>query len=121
MSDVTQLALITGTSVLINTVAAAQKKKDVVVPIVAGGIGFVGLALFGGLTNRYDVANAFAWVFLIGSLVLRGMPLLQVSNEVATKGAASNQTAKADNATTSSSNFATPATLTTAGRQNVPF
>lgn len=83
-SDASRLALIMGASVMINTVYSVQKGKDVVVPVVAGGITFVGLALFGGLTNRYSLSNAIAMVFLIASLTFRGLPLIQKSNLLGT-------------------------------------
>lgn len=82
--DATQLALVTGASVVVNTVSSIQRGKDPVVPIVAGGVVFVGLALFGGLTSRYDLSIALAWVFFLASFLFRGMALLKTSNTIAT-------------------------------------
>lgn len=92
-SDASRLALIMGASVMVNTVSSIQRGKDPVTPVVAGGVTFVGLALFGGLTNRYDLSNAIAMVFFIASLIFRGLPLIQKSNLLgSTAGGKQNKT-----------------------------
>jgi uncharacterized membrane protein YgcG len=96
--DVTQLALVVGATTLINVSHAASQKTDTVVPIVAGGLTFSGLAVAGGLFKRYELFTALAWLFLISALVFRGGPLLtsgsalvsSAKTRVTTGGPASN-------------------------------
>lgn len=78
-SDATQLALVVGTAAVINVVAGVREGKDTVPTAVASGAYFLGLSVLGGLTNRWDIAIAFAWVFLIASLVMRGIPLIRTT------------------------------------------
>lgn len=72
MADATSLALIVGTSTFINVVYDVQHKKKSVPTLVAGGFSFVALSVFGGLTGRYDVAQAFAVLFLLSAILLHG-------------------------------------------------
>lgn len=83
-NDVTQLGLVVGTAAFINVTYTVQKGRDPVPPLVASGIMFSGLAVFGQLANRFELAIAFAWVFLIASLISRGIPMLQSATAVVT-------------------------------------
>lgn len=85
--DAIQLSLVVGSAALINTVYSIQNKRDPVPPLVASGVMFAGLATVGALSGRYDLAIAFAWVFLLASLVTRGIPLIVTTTTLATKGA----------------------------------
>lgn len=83
MNDSSQLALVCAVTVAINGVyAASTEGKEPIVTIVAGGLAFVGLSAFGGLTGRYDVAIAVALVFLVSALVMRGLPLIRKSSQL---------------------------------------
>lgn len=85
-NDALQLSLVVGTAALVNTVYSIQKKRDAVPPLVASGVLYGGLAALGALTNRYDLSIAFAWVFLLASLVTRGIPLVVTTTTIATTG-----------------------------------
>lgn len=82
--DATQLGLVVGISTAVNVAYASANGKDAIVPLVAGGVTYVGLSVFGGLTKYYSVAIAVAWVFLLSSLVMRGIPLIQKTSALAT-------------------------------------
>jgi len=82
MNDSTQLALVCAVTVGINSVYAIDRGKDAIVTVVAGGLAFVGLSAFGGLTGRYDVAIAVALVFLVSALVMRGLPIIRKSSQL---------------------------------------
>jgi len=82
-NDATQLSLVVGSAALINTVYAVQRGNDGVTPLVGAGVMFGGLAIIGGLTNKWELPIAFAWVFLIASLVARGIPIVRASSELA--------------------------------------
>lgn len=86
-NDATQLSLVVGSAALINTVYAVQKGNDAVVPLVGSGVMFAGLLVVGGLTGKYELSIAFAWVFLIASLVGRGIPLIKSSSQIANANA----------------------------------
>lgn len=79
-NDVTQLGLVMGAATLINVTHNVRARKDAVPALVASGLMFGGLAVLGELTNKMQLAVAFAWVFLIASLISRGIPLLQSVN-----------------------------------------
>lgn len=81
--DISHLALICGVTVAVNAVSAIQRGKEPIVTVIGGGVGFVGLAVFGGLSGRMDLATAVAYVFLVSALVLRGIPLIRTSNTLA--------------------------------------
>lgn len=83
MSDVTQLTLVVGSAALINSVANVKENRDPVPPIVASGVMLGSLALFGELTRRFDLAIALAYVFLIASIVMRGIPLIRTTTSIA--------------------------------------
>lgn len=83
--DVSHLALVSGVTVAINAVSAINRGKEPIVSIVGGGVAFVGLAVFGGLTGRMELATAVAYVFLIAALVLRGLPLIRTSTALASQ------------------------------------
>lgn len=85
-NDGLQLALVVGSATLVNTVYAIQKQGDPVPPLVASGVLYAGLTALGGLTGRFDLAIAFAWVFLLASLVTRGIPLIVTTTTLATQG-----------------------------------
>lgn len=82
-NDSMNLALVVGTSALINSTYAISKGNDVVVPLVGSGIMFGGLTLVGALTNKWELPIAFAWVFLLASIVGRGIPLITASSNIA--------------------------------------
>lgn len=84
-ADISHLALVCGVTVAINTVSAVQRGKEPIVTVIGGGIGFVSLAVFGGLVGRMDIATAVAYVFLVSALVLRGLPLVRTTNVLATQ------------------------------------
>jgi 4-hydroxybenzoate polyprenyltransferase len=84
--DALQLGVVVGSAALVNTVYSIQKQRDAVPPLVASGILYGSLMLVGGLTKRFDLAVAFAWVFLLASLVTRGIPLVTTANTLATSG-----------------------------------
>jgi hypothetical protein len=82
MNDSTQLALVCAVSVAINSVHAIDAGKEPILTVVAGGLAFVALSAFGGVTGRYDVAIAVALVFLVSAIVLRGLPLIRKSAQL---------------------------------------
>lgn len=82
-NDAVQLSLVVGSAALINTVYAVQKNRDAVVPLVGSGVMFAGLSIVGSLSNKWELPIAFAWVFLIASLIGRGIPLIQSSSALA--------------------------------------
>lgn len=82
-TDVSHLALVSGVMVAINTVSAMKAGKEPIVPVIAGGLSFVSLAIVGGLLNRMDLATAIAYVFLVSSLFLRGVPLIRATTDLA--------------------------------------
>lgn len=76
-SDLTQIGLVIGVKALIDTSYAAQTgKNDPVVALVSNGLIFSGLVIFAGLSKLDRLAAALAYVLLIGSLVMRGLPLV---------------------------------------------
>lgn len=82
-ADISHLALICGVSTAINAVATMKAGNDPIVPVIAGGLSFVSLSIVGGLLNRMDLATAVAYVFLVSSLFLRGVPLVRTTTDLA--------------------------------------
>lgn len=74
--------MLTGVSVVMNTLYAIQHKGNAAVTVVAGGFLFVALALIGGITGRYDVARALAVVFLLSSALTHGIPLIESATKI---------------------------------------
>lgn len=85
-NDVSTLALVSAVTVAINAAYTIQKGGDGVISVVAGGVSFVALATFGGLTGRMELATALAYVFLIAALFIRGLPLITSTSALVTKG-----------------------------------
>jgi uncharacterized membrane protein len=83
MDDVTSLILICGIATAVNTVYQIQNNKNGVTTGLAGGLVFVSLAVLGGLTGRYDIARAFAWLFLLSAAILHGIPLVNSVGQLA--------------------------------------
>lgn len=81
--DVGQLAIISAATIAINTANAAKEGKDIVTPIIAGGVAFAGLSFVGQLW-RWDLVNAIAGVFLLAALINRGLPLISGAVNIAT-------------------------------------
>lgn len=87
-NDALNLAMIVSVSTLVNTVHAIQtqgaknpkQRGNPVTTALAGALTFVALATFGGLTGRYDLAKAVAVLFLVGALVMHGIPLVTGTN-----------------------------------------
>jgi len=97
MTDATSVGLLTGTSALINTVYAVQNKRDPIPILVGSGVMFAGLTLVGGLTGKWQLASAFAWVFLIASLLTHGTSLIRTVDGLANaKAPISTRTTTAD-------------------------
>jgi len=86
--NASHLALVCGVTIAINTVASIASGKEAIVTVVAGGTAFVGLAMLGGLTGRYDLATAVAYVFLVAAIIMRGLPIIKTTTTLATKGTA---------------------------------
>lgn len=79
--DVSHLALVCGVTTAINTVyAVQQQKKEPIVPILAGAIAFVALAVVGGLANRTELATAVAYIFLVAAIFIRGLPIIRTAS-----------------------------------------
>jgi hypothetical protein len=76
MSDATTLATVVGTATAINTVYAIQKNRDAAPVLVGSGILFGCLVLTGELTQKWQLAVALAWLFLIGSFFAHGVPAI---------------------------------------------
>lgn len=106
-NDVTQLGLVVGTAAFINVTYSVQRNRDPVPPLVASGIMYGGLAVFGQLSNRFELAIAFAWVFLIASLISRGIPMLQSATAAVTAKPPTNS-ANSGGAKEKGNNGATP-------------
>ena len=83
MADVTQLSLVIGSAALINSVANIKENRDAVPPLVASGVMFGTLAVFGELTRKPELSLALAYVFLIASIIMRGIPLIRATNSLA--------------------------------------
>lgn len=86
-SDVSRLALISGTTVAINEAWAIKNGREPVTPLIAGGIGFVVLSVAGGIW-RWDIVNAIAAVFLLSAVVRHGLPLGSDLAKIANAGPA---------------------------------
>ena len=84
--DLSQLGLIVGTTAALNLVHGSTKGKDLTTIGVASAVAYVALATVGGITGRWELPIAAAWVFLIAALVFRGLPLIQVQTELAKSG-----------------------------------
>lgn len=77
MSDVTNLALVIGAGASINAVYKIQQKQSPETGVIASAVMFAGLTVFGGLTSRFDIAVAIAWLFFLAALFMRGQFLVQ--------------------------------------------
>lgn len=80
--SVLSLAMVSGTATVINTVYAIKKGNNAVTPMLAGGLEYVALSVVGGLTGRYDVATALAWLFLVSAIVNHLGPLIDTTSSV---------------------------------------
>lgn len=80
--SVLSLAMVSGTATVINTTYAVKKGNNAVTPLLAGGLQYVALSVVGGLTGRYDVATALAWLFLVAAIINHLAPLIDTTNAV---------------------------------------
>lgn len=85
MDDFSSLLLIVSTSAVVNGVALQKAAKPVTPSILAHGLMLLGLAIFGGITGRYDFARALAVLFLISSLAFRGKALIDQATSLVGK------------------------------------
>lgn len=80
--SVLSLGMVSGSATIINTVYAMKKGENAVTPLLAGGLQYVALSVVGGLTGRYDLATAIAWLFLVGAIINHLGPLIDTTNAV---------------------------------------
>lgn len=80
--SVLSLAMVSGTATVINTIYAVKKGENAVTPLLAGGVEYVALTVVGGLTGRYDVATALAWLFLVAAVINHLGPLIETTDKV---------------------------------------
>lgn len=82
--DQGQLTVLMATATAINASYQLSKKRDPVPVVIASGTAFVILSVAGSLT-RYDVVNALAGVYLLGSIVFRATPLIVAVSKLVTE------------------------------------
>lgn len=87
MSDAAQLALICGTSTAVNALYVVKSGGDLTRPLIASGLGYVALSVTAGITKRWDLVIAIATVFMVGSIIVRGLPLIESTDVFVNRGA----------------------------------
>ncbi len=80
--SVLSLGLVSGLATTINTTYAIKKGNNAVTPLLAGGVQYVCLSVLGGLTGRYDVATALAWLFLVAAIINHLAPLIDTTTSL---------------------------------------
>jgi len=83
-SDQGQLTLMMAVATGINAGYQVSKKRDPVPTVIASGSAYFVLSIAGSLT-RYDVVNAIAGVYLLGSIIFRAAPIITAVTKLATE------------------------------------
>ena len=81
MGDFSRLAIIIGAATLINETARIREGKEPVSPLIGAGVLFAMLAIVGSIW-RWDIVIIMAVLFLVSSLVLKGVPTVQALSQL---------------------------------------
>lgn len=81
MKDFSKLLLIIGVATIVNVVARIREGKEPASPIIGAVILLTMLGILGALW-RYDIVLIMASLFLVSSLVLKGVPTIQALNQL---------------------------------------
>lgn len=81
MNDFGKLLLIVALATLVNVTARVREGKEPVSPIIGAGVLLTMLGIVGAIW-RWDIVIIMAVLFLVSSLVIKGVPTVQALNQL---------------------------------------
>jgi len=76
-----KLLLIVGLATLVNVTARIREGKEPVSPLIGAGVLLAMLGIVGAVW-RWDIVIIMAVLFLVSSLVIKGVPTVQALNQL---------------------------------------
>lgn len=81
MNDFGKLLLIVALATFVNVTARVREGKEPVSPIIGAGVLLTMLGIVGAIW-RWDIVIIMAVLFLVSSLVIKGVPTVQALNQL---------------------------------------
>ena len=96
MPDAGTIAVTMGAGMLVNAAFDLQSGKSAAVPLLAGGAVMGVLIIVGSTTNEWELVEAVAVLFLVGSLFMHATKISGLNTLFTSKGGATSANTSSD-------------------------